>query len=61
MDTEELIKSIKAIIADYDKNFVDCCGCYGCCSCCSWFSKVDDLIEQYEREHNGNKTNTDNP
>ena len=60
MDTKELIKAIKDIIKDYDNNRVDCCDCYGCCSCCSWLSKVDDLVEQYEREHNGSKTDTDN-
>ena len=59
MDTEELIKSIKDTIKDYDNNRVDCCDCYGCCDCCSWLSKVDDLVEQYEREHNGSKTDTD--
>lgn len=60
MDTKELIKAIKDTIKDYDNNMVDCCDCYGCCDCCSWLSKVDDLVEQYEREHNGNKTDTDN-
>ena len=60
MDTKELIKAIKDTIKDYDSNRVDCCDCYGCCDCCSWLSKVDDLVEQYEREHNGSKTDTDN-
>ena len=50
MDTKELIKAIKDTIKDYDNNRVDCCDCYGCCDCCSWLSKVDDLVEQYERE-----------
>ena len=44
MNIDELIKAIKDTIKDYDNNRVDCC------DCCSWLSKVDDLVEQYERK-----------